>query len=213
MNKTPLKSDITIKNQESLYSGFLKVTRYILDIPRFNGGVMKNVSREVVERNPASAVLLFDPIKEKCVLIEQFRVGAMVAQKETDESPWIYEVVAGLHDKPGESPESSIIREAKEEADCDVIDLIKICEYYIGCGLTSELIHLYIGFIDSTNAGGIFGVADESEDIKVHVYDMDELKQYYYDGKLNNGMTLISVQWLLLNYQQVRAKGKEALAK
>src|SRR3546814_15029769 len=71
------------------------------------------MTREVFERGHAAAVLLYDPARDRVVLIEQFRPGAYAAGFE----PWLIQIVAGIIEE-GETTESVVCREAEEAAGC-----------------------------------------------------------------------------------------------
>jgi ADP-ribose pyrophosphatase len=58
----------------------------------FNGDWSPPILREVLVRDRAVGVLLFDPKREEIVLVRQFRVGLM----DDLEEAWILEIVAGM---------------------------------------------------------------------------------------------------------------------
>ena len=99
-------------------------------------------------------------------MVEQFRAGLI----PSGEQPWMTEIVMGLIDG-GESPEQAARREALEEAGCTVAELHKIADFFTSPGGTSEHITLYAGRTTAPEDGGIFGIASEHEDIRVHVMD------------------------------------------
>ena len=103
--------EVQLIAKQRKYKGFFAIDEYVLKHTKFNGQMSNQFSRELFERGNASAVLLYDPLLDKVVLIEQFRIGAYVARK----NPWLLELVAGI-DEPGECPEDVVKREAFEEA-------------------------------------------------------------------------------------------------
>ena len=105
------KNDVKIQKESLLHNGFIQVKRYILQHKLFAGGWSELFSRELVIRHHAAAALPYDPVLDKIVLLEQFRVGAL----EDDKSPWLIEIVAGLLED-GETPEELVYREVQEEA-------------------------------------------------------------------------------------------------
>ena len=117
-------------------------------------------------------------------------------------SPWLLEAVAGIVE-PGENTEKVIIREAKEEAGIDVLELAPICHYWVSPGGCTEGVHLFCGRVDASHAGGIHGLDTEAEDIKVHVYDAQEAFSLVRQGIINQPPTIISLQWLELNFPNV----------
>ncbi|MDH3639953.1 MAG: ADP-ribose diphosphatase, partial [Gammaproteobacteria bacterium] len=73
-------------------------------------------------------------------------------------------------------------------------------------GALTETVNLYCGKIDSRDAGGIYGVSDEGEDIKVLVYTVEEAIALAENGSINNAITLIALQWLALNYPSLKQR-------
>ena len=187
----PTKLTYSIEKQESLYKGFFGATKYFIKHALFGGGESNTFTRELFLRTPAAAVLLYDKTHDRVVLVEQFRVGAMAA----NDYPWMLEVVAGIAE-PGEDPKDVILREAVEESGCVISKLIPLYSYYPSPGACNEVIHLYCGLTDSTGAGGIHGLKEEHEDIKVHVIPSDEALAMLDSGTINNATTIIALQWL-----------------
>ena len=58
--------------------------------------------------------------------------------------------------------------------------------------------------MDSSQAGGIHGLASENEDIKVVVLSVSEVLAALHDGRINNAMAIIALQWFELNYGNKR---------
>src|SRR4051812_33906330 len=104
------ESDIRIRERVTSYQGYLRVETLRLQHRRFAGDWIPEISREVVRRGAAVAVMLYDPDRDAVVLIEQFRVGAYAAGLR----PWSVETVAGLIE-PGEDPANVARRETHEE--------------------------------------------------------------------------------------------------
>ncbi len=185
------KDDVQIVKKENCYDGFFKMDRYTVKHPFFDGGISKEFTREILERGHASAVLLYDPDKDVVVLIEQFRIGALVAGMD----PWLYEVVAGINDE-GETPEQVVRREVEEEAGMKVDKLRFISRYLVSPGGTSETIYLFIGTVDSTKAKGVHGLKTENEDILVHVVPFNEALAMAEDGRICNATALLAIYYL-----------------
>lgn len=193
--------DIEVIERRSAYRGYGGIDLYRLRHRRHDGGWSPTLSREVYHRGHVAAVLPYDPIADRVVLLEQFRVGAFVAGAPA----WQIEIVAGMIDRE-ETPEAVARREAIEEAGCDVTELWPIQRYLVSPGAITETVELYLGRVDSRNVGGIHGLAAEGEDIKVSTAAVDELPVLLAGGKIGNAMTLIALQWLLLHREDVRAK-------
>lgn len=191
-------SDVQVQEETKVYSGFLKLFKYTITHRLFKGGISRPLIREATVRPPSVGVILFDPAREQVVLVEQFRMGPFLS----DDDPWLLEVVAGISE-PGETLEEVALREVKEETGCQVSSLIPVSDFYISPGASNEKLRLYCGLVDAGNAGGIFGVADEGEDIKVHVIPFSQAYDMVVDGRIANAPAVIALQWLKLHYHEL----------
>ncbi len=185
--------DVKIEQDEWLYRSFLKLKRYHLRHKLFSGNWSEVVTREMVARPRVAAVLPYDPVLDKVVLIEQFRPGAL----RDPHGPWLLEVVAGVADGE-ESFEDLAQRELREEAGLTALELSLIARYWVSPGMCDEEVMLYCARVDASNAGGIHGLAHEHEDIKVHVMSTAEAFAALATGRVNNAMSIIALQWLQL---------------
>ncbi|WP_318481851.1 ADP-ribose diphosphatase [Photobacterium leiognathi] len=192
--------DVDILAKETVYQGFFKMVKYRFRHKLFAGGWSGEISREMFERGHAAALLPYDPITDEVVLIEQFRVGAMAGGCE----PWQLEIVAGMIDDQDESAEGVVKREAVEEAGLTVAELEKVTRYLSSSGGCSEMLDIFVGTVDSTQAGGIHGLAEESEDIRVHVVSREQAYEWVESGKIENAASIIALQWLQLNYSRLQ---------
>jgi ADP-ribose pyrophosphatase len=195
-----MNKDVEILEKSERYRGYFRIDRYRLRHRLFAGGWSGAFDREVFERGHAVGVLPYDPAADAIVLIEQFRIGALVAGME----PWLIEVVAGIVEE-GEESEEVARREALEEAGLAIQALLPMCHYLVSPGASSEAVHLYCGRIDSRGAGGIHGLAEEHEDIRVDVLPYAEAMRWLAEGRITNATALIALQWLGLNRDRVRA--------
>lgn len=186
--------DYEIVNHEVIYKGFMNFVRYDLRFRLFNSEMSDILNREVLERRPAAALLPYDPVTDQVVLTEQFRPGALTDKH----SPWILEMVAGTFEQ-GEKAEEVAIREAKEEANLDVTHIHFIGDYYSSPGGSNEKIFLFCGCIDASNKEGVYGLSEESENIRTHVFSAEEAFSFVTQGKICSAMPTIALQWLQLN--------------
>jgi ADP-ribose pyrophosphatase len=193
------RDDVEVLNDKSVYDGFFKVRELQLRHRKFDGSWSPTLRRELVLRHDAVGVLLYDPHRDEIALVEQFRVGAM----KRNSNPWLLELVAGLIDSD-EDTEQVARREAIEEAGCAVSEMELICEYFSSPGGNNEYFYLYCGHCDLQNAGGVFGLPEEGEDIRVHVLAVDDAMQRLQRGEMHNAHTIIALQWLQLHRQRLR---------
>lgn len=186
------REDVEIVGREVAFQGFFAVDRVTLRHRLFAGDWSGTFTRELFRRGRSVGVLLHDPALSQLVLVEQFRVGLL---NDKHRSPWVLELVAGMVDAGEEAPDVAV-RETQEETGLDVGELTHICEYYNSPGGSDECISLFYGQVDASEAGGIYGLASENEDIRVVVMDVTEAWQGLDQGRFNNAMILIALQWL-----------------
>jgi ADP-ribose pyrophosphatase len=197
--------DVSVTDLESKYQGFFKLDKYQFTHKLFSGEQSQTITREVFERGDAVVVLPYDVKRDKILLIEQFRPGAIRACAFMDNSsPWQLEFIAGMFSQD-EKPVEVAIRETKEEANVDISakNLTPIMQYLSSPGGMSECMHLYLAQIDSeqVDVGSVHGLDEENEDILLHLVDRDEAMALLAQGKITNAATIIGLQWLALNYQ------------
>ena len=192
------QNDYEITKREILYDGIFRLARYHIRHRKFNGDWSNAFTREILERKSAAAILPYDPILDHVILIEQFRAGSIA----NPESPWLLEIVAGVY--TDEHPADVAKREAEEEANCKILDIQPICEYFVSPGGSNEYLHIYCGRVDASEAGGVHGLAEENEDIRVIAVSTDEAYKMVQEGKIKTSPAIISLQWLLLNREWLK---------
>ncbi len=190
-----------ILRQESLYHGFFRLERYQVKHSLYQGGWSSSLDRELFRRGNCVAVLLYDPGRDEVVIIEQFRVGAILQPDRA----WLLEIVAGAIEE-GESAEQVAYRESLEEAGCPIEQLLRINEFYTSPGGASERITLFCGKVDTSHVGGIHGLDDEHEDILVRAVKFDHAYQMLQSGEIESAIPIIALQWLALNKTTLQQK-------
>lgn len=167
----------------------------------FAGGWSGSIKRELLVRGSATCVLPYDPVADQVVLCEQFRIGALLHER----SPWLLELVAGINE-PGETAESVALREAEEEAGLELLELEKICDYLTSPGGSSESVELWCGRINIPETTGVFGLAEEGEDIHTRIMSRQQAYDAIASGRIYNAATIMALQWLQLNHQRLLEK-------
>ncbi len=183
---------------EVKYQGFFKIDLCHIKHETYRGGEIE-VKRELFHRGDAVAVLMYDPSKDKIVLLEQFRVGAI----GDENGPWLVEIVAGMVEQ-GESITDVARRECQEEAGVEVHSFENVHSFYSSPGGCSEKIHILCALVDSELAVGFHGLEQEGEDIKVWVIDYADLHELMVSGEICAAIPLIALQWLQLNRERLR---------
>jgi ADP-ribose pyrophosphatase len=195
------KETAELVRKETAFQGYFKVVRYFFRHSLHKGGTSGEISREVFERGQAGAALLYDPLRDEVVLIRQFRAGAYVAGRH----PFVWELVAGVIED-GETPEEMIRREVVEEAGLTVGELELIQNVMLTPGACSEACHVFVGRVDASKAGGVFGLESEGEDILVKVLPFAEAYAMVERREVDNSVGVIGLQWLALHREDLRKR-------
>ena len=199
MSDESVQAQVQVSERTTPYRGYMRLDVYRLRHHDFNGGWSIDLSREVLERGNAVAVLPYDPDRDEVVLIEQFRIGAYTAPET---SPWQIECVAGMIETHHLAEETAH-RETEEETGLNLYELVPVHRYLSSPGCTSETIQMYCGRVDAAGGGGRSGVAHEGEYIRVFTVSAEEAFAMLDSGRIENGMTIIALQWLKLNRQRL----------
>ena len=196
----PHHPDLELLEETVAFERFLR-----LDLFRFRhrlfSGEWSGIRRyDVVRRGEAVAIVLYDPSLDSVVLVEQFRLPALLAGA----SPWQVEAVAGLVDAD-ESPLAVAIRETREEAGLELQgEPVPIGRYLSSPGASDEYVHLFCARVDASSAGGIHGLPEEHEDIRVVVKTVAEVEALLEAGAIEGGHTLLVLYWLLRHRDRLR---------
>ena len=185
------------------HAGFFAVVEVVLSFRRFDGAMSGPLTREIFLAGDAVTVLPYGPVRERVLLVEQFRAGPFA---RGDRHPWLLEAVAGRID-PGETPEDAARREAEEEAGLRMGDLLPVAAYYSTPGAKTEFLYSFVGLADLRDGtAGVFGLADEAEDIRGHLVAFDALIGLVASGEVNNGPLILTALWLQRERGRLRAE-------
>lgn len=193
-------ADYEIRSMDTPFKGFSRVERYRFRHRRFAGDWTPELEREIFVRGHAAGVLPYDPKLDRVLVVEQFRMAAVVAGRP---SHWTLEVPAGIL-RPGEDPVEVARRELAEETGLAAGELIPLFTFMPSPGGAMETVWLYAALVDLSSAGGLAGVADEDEDIRIVVMGFDEALARMQKGEIDNAITILSLQWLQLNRERLR---------
>jgi ADP-ribose pyrophosphatase len=194
--------DAEILEATTPFSRFLRVDTFRFRHRLFSGEWSKARNYDVLRRGRAVAIILYDPDHDSVVLVEQFRLPALLAGS----SPWQLEAAAGIIDTE-ETPEAVAVRETREETGLTLAgEPIVIQRYLPSNGGSDESVVLFCGRVDSTSAGGVHGLPEENEDIRVVVKTLAEIEAMLDAGAIESGHTLLALYWLLRHRGHLRKR-------
>ncbi|MFT4149659.1 MAG: NUDIX domain-containing protein [Paracoccaceae bacterium] len=184
------------------YAHFFAAEEYDLSHRRFDGTMSRVINRAAFVMADAVTVLPYDPVRDRVLLIEQFRAGPLA---RGDRNPWQIEAVAGRIDA-GETPEAAARREAAEEAGLQLGALLHVRNYYPSPGAVTEFLYSYVALTDLPDGvAGVFGVADEAEDIRGHLVPFARMMDLIASGEIANAPLILTALWLQRERPRLRA--------
>lgn len=190
----------TIIDRHRTYDGFLKLDRYKVTQRRFDGGETPALDREVLVAAECVGALLYDPIRDAVVLVEQARLVPALMGLDAVQA----EIVAGRIE-PGDTPLASLYREVTEETGCTILgEPEPIATVLTTPGYNTERLYLYCCRVDASTAGGFHGLSAEHEDIRVLVLPYAEFAAWQAQGRITNLFTVSAGLWLALNRERLR---------
>jgi ADP-ribose pyrophosphatase len=183
-----------VNKEELVFDEFLKIYKVEVTHDSFDSDTSITSTRLALDRGNAIAVLLYEKDTDSFLFIKQFRYPSA-----RHGHAWTIELPAGAIDKE-ETAEQAAIREVKEEIGYHIGDLEFIVEYFPSPGMLSEQISIFYGEVSSsqkTSKGG--GSVSEKEDIQLVKIPRSEIKDKLKNHFFNNSISIISLQWYLLN--------------
>ena len=198
------RGDVDIIAAHKRHTGFFNLQELDLTHRRFDGSRSAPINRTVLVGYDCAIVLPYDPVRNRVMLIEQFRPGAYL---RGDPNPWTIEPIAGIIDA-GETPEDAARREAQEEAGISIGPLHCVSAAYPSPGNTTDHFFVYIGVCDLPDgSAGVGGVASEAEDIRSHLMEWDAFDTALNSGEFRLLPLLVAGHWLARNRDGLRAAG------
>jgi ADP-ribose pyrophosphatase len=163
------RGGIRLSTAETFKGRIFTVTVDRVTVP--NG---RTVTLDMV-RHPGSVVLLPMRDDRQIVLIRQYRYAL---------DRWIWELPAGSLD-PGEDPVAAAARECEEEIGLVPGRVEFAGAWYPTPGFCTEVMHYYrLGELRERGPGGPPAHKDEDEDIRVHVFPVDEARAMVRRGDI-----------------------------
>lgn len=194
-------SAVAVQDCAEPFAGFFAMQVCHLRHATHDGGMTPTLRREVLVSGDAVVVLPWDPVRDRVLLIEQFRMAPLLRR---DPQPWLLETVAGRVDA-GETVEDAARREAREEANLTLTRLFPAQHHYPSPGILGEYLYTYVGIADLPDGiAGVHGLESEGEDIRSLLLPRPELTRLALDGQLTNGPLALLALWLELRHPAIR---------
>lgn len=156
---------------------------------RRGDGQWQHQERESYDLGDAAMVLPFDRVRNRVLLIQQFRWPVF----ESGYRQPLIEVIAGKLD--GDTPEACVRREAMEEAGVTITNPRLVSHCFTSPGAVKERASAFLADYDSTAArakGG--GHEHEGEDITVLEMSLDEALAMAASGEIVDMKTILLLQ-------------------
>lgn len=187
-----------VLERREVWNGFFRAEALKIRHDRFGGGEVE-CARELWTQRRAIAVLPYDPVTDRVLLVEQFRTGAMAHP----EGPWVIEAIAGMVEGDDDLKETAR-REAMEEAGLDLGDLEEVAVFLSSPGCTTERVHVFIGLTTLPEHGAVFGLEHEGEDILTHVMSFEDAMAGLTSGRILGVTALVGLHALAIRRQRYR---------
>ena len=187
------------------YQGYLSIRRYEIEEDLHRGG-RQRVTRLVMERGHAVAVLAYDPRKDRVVLVNELRPGVLAAGGTAFSDG----LIAGAIE-PGEAALDAAVREAREEAGLELETPRIIHERaYVSPGGTSETITIVYAAVTAPLASEIHGNPAEQENIRTAILSSRKFFNRIASGEINDMKTLLAGCWLRANRARLKREAAAA---
>ncbi|MGB0798046.1 MAG: gamma-glutamylcyclotransferase [Planktomarina sp.] len=197
------RDDVQLHERRMPYVEFFAVQEHDLTLPKFQGGHTPQVTRACLLATDAAIVLPYDPVRDRVLLIEQFRAGPYF---RGDPNVWMMEPVAGRVDT-GEDAEHTARREAVEEANLTLGDVHLVHQGYASPGCSTEYFNIYVACSDIPDEAAVTsGLESEAEDIKGHIVPFDTFYERLMAGQYPVTPLALAGYWLALNRDRLRSQ-------
>ncbi|WP_243612718.1 NUDIX domain-containing protein [Shimia aestuarii] len=194
-------NDVEVANVTRAYVDFFALDEYDLRFRQYAGGQSETVKRAVFVATDAVIVLPYDPVRDRVLLVEQFRSGPF---GRGDPRPWQLEPIAGRIDA-GETAEATAHREAAEEAGLTLRTLHDVAHCYASPGCSTEFFDIFVGIADlPDDVVGVSGLESEQEDIRSYLFSYDALMELVDRFEAVNAPLVLAALWLARHRERLR---------
>jgi len=182
----PSTDRVRIESVETLSTTWGTLKKYSI-LYRRSDGVTERQSREVYDRGPGAAILLYDKQRGTIILTRQLRLPALL---NGHPDGMLLEAPAGLLDS--DDPVTAIRREAEEETGYRIVDVKEALAAYMTPGSVTERLHLCTAeytAADRVSPGR--GHKEEGEDIEVIEVTLENALAMVERGEIVDAKTII----------------------
>jgi nudix-type nucleoside diphosphatase (YffH/AdpP family) len=196
-----MPSRVQIHQKRTVFQqAIFRIEEAQLQHERYSGGMSEEMTRLMLDRGDAVAVVVHNIADDTLAFTEQFRYPAYAAEEQ---GGWLLELPAGIV-ASDEDPAAAARRELSEETGFEVTGLHFISQFFLSPGGSSERIYLYYARVHSTDRTGTGGgVPWEHEDIDTVFVPLDDVEAMVADGRIQDAKTLIGCLWALRNRDQL----------
>jgi nudix-type nucleoside diphosphatase (YffH/AdpP family) len=187
-NENDISDRIKLRDLKTLSGRYYTLRLASFDYRR-GDGQWQHQERESYDLGDAAVVLPYDRVREKVLLIRQFRWPVF----ESGYKKFLIEAIAGKLD--GDTPLDCVTREAMEEAGVTIANPRLVSHCFVSPGAVKERVSLFLAEYDSTAArakGG--GHEHEGEDITVLEITLDEALAMIASGEIVDMKTVLLLQ-------------------
>ena len=193
--------DVSDVHMRRPYADYFALEEYDLAFKRYDGSTSEMVRRAVFVATDAMIVLPYDPVRDRVLLVEQFRPGPYA---RGDRKPWQLEPIAGRVDSH-ETAEETAHREAREEAGLTLSYLEEVAHCYASPGCSTEYYDIFVGIADLPDGiDGVSGLEEEAEDIRSFLLSYDELIALVDQMRIVNAPLVLAALWLSRHRERLR---------
>ena len=181
-----------------LFNDFFKIREGIIQVEDKKDSKRNPKRRLCCEHGDAAGVLVWLHNTDEFVFVNQFRYPVFCHASPGT----LDEIVAGIIEN--ESPEDCARRETREESGYELEKLVFLSKFFPSPGVSSEIIHLFLGITNSEKFNSRYISEDDANEIKIIHYNILQARKMLNEAKFQDAKTIIALQRFFLNYEEYR---------